>query len=471
MESRSLQFFAAACGGDPRTGSPAALVRRVVTDSRMAEAGDLFVALPGERFDGHDFLGEVAARGVVAVVAERKHAAKVPAGVAAILVDETRAAYGAMAGAYRRGFNLPVICVGGSNGKTTTKELIAAVVGRSRRVLKSEASFNNDVGVPASLLRIESTHAAAVLEAGTNHPGELAPLVRLIAPRLGIVTSIGREHLEHFGDLTGVVAEEGWLPQLLPSAGQGGCLFVDGDSPFTGELSARTQARVIRVGFEAANDWRATLRSMDWAGTAFSVSAPISGWSGEYHVPLPGRHSVPNALHALAVACELGVEPTAARDGLAEFSPAKQRLNLREVAGVRLIDDTYNANADSVAAALRTLSDLPCSGRRVAVLGDMAELGSATETAHREVGRLAAELGMDRVFAIGRFAQLTAEGAGERATAFVSLELAVGALFHGLEPGDSVLVKASRSSRLERVVEALSRQLQLRESRLRPVPA
>jgi UDP-N-acetylmuramoyl-tripeptide--D-alanyl-D-alanine ligase len=165
------------------------------------------------------------------------------------------------------------------------------------------------------------------------------------------------------------------------------------------------------------------------------------------------------------------VEPTAARDGLAEFSPAKQRLNLREVAGVRLIDDTYNANADSVAAALRTLSDLPCSGRRVAVLGDMAELGSATETAHREVGRLAAELGMDRVFAIGRFAQLTAEGAGERATAFVSLELAVGALFHGLEPGDSVLVKASRSSRLERVVEALSRQLQLRESRLRPVPA
>jgi len=470
MESRSLQFFAAACGGDLRTGSPAALVRRVVTDSRLAEAGDLFVALPGERFDGHNFLEEVVGRGVVAVVAERKHAAKVPAGAAAIFVDEARAAYGAMAGAYRRSFDLPVICVGGSNGKTTTKELVAAVVGRSRSVLKSEASFNNDVGVPASLLRIESTHAAAVLEAGTNHPGELAPLVRLIAPRLGVVTSIGREHLEHFGDLAGVVAEEGWLPQLLPSAAQGGCLLVNGDSPFTAELCARTQARVVRVGFGAANDWRATLRSMDWTGTRFSVSTPISGWSGEYHVPLPGRHSVPNALYALAVACELGVEPTAARDGLAEFSPAKQRLNVREVAGVRLIDDTYNANADSVAAALQTLSDLPCSGRRVAVLGDMAELGSATETAHREVGRLAAELGVDRVFAIGQFAQLTAEGAGGRAAALGSLEPAVEALIHGLEAGDAVLIKASRSSRLERVVEALSRQLQLRESRPEPVP-
>ncbi len=471
MEPRSLQFFAAACGGELRTAAPTAPVRRVVTDSRAVVEGDLFVALSGERFDGHDFLAEVTARGAVAVVVARKQVAKLPPDASALIVDEPRTAYGAMAGAYRREFMLPVVCVGGSNGKTTTKELIAATVGRSGPMLKSEASFNNDVGVPATLLRLESAHVAAVLEAGTNHPGELAPLVRLIAPRLGVVTSIGREHLEHFGDLAGVVQEEGWLPQLLPAAEQGGRLFVNGDSPFTAELCARTSARVIRVGFEAANDWRATLRSMDWTGTHFSVSAPHSGWSGEYHVPLPGRHSVPNALYALAVACELGVEPTAARDGLAEFSPAKQRLNLREVAGVRLIDDTYNANADSVAAALQTLSDLPCPGRRVAVLGEMAELGSATETAHREVGRLAAELGIDRVFAIGRFAQLTAAAAGDCATAFASFELAVEALFHGLEAGDAVLVKASRSSRLERVVEALSRQLTLRESRPEPVPA
>lgn len=471
MEARPLHYFATACGGELRASSPGAWVRRVQTDSRLAAAGDLFIALKGERFDAHDFLREVAARDVVGVVIARSQISKLPAGLAAIVVDDPRTAYGAIAAFYRREFELPIICVGGSNGKTTTKELVAAALGRSFPVLKSEASFNNDVGVPATLLRLETTHRAAVLEAGTNHPGELAPLVRLIAPSLGIVTSIGREHLENFGDLAGVVAEEGWLPQLLPAAAQGGHLFVPGDSPFAADLGARTEARVTRVGFGPANDWRAELRSMDWTGTTFFVNAPQPAWSGEYHVPLPGRHSVPNALYALAVSCQLGVEPTAARDGLAEFSPAKQRLNLREVAGVRLIDDTYNANADSVAAALQTLSDLPCSGRRVAVLGDMAELGSATETAHREVGRLSAELGVDLVFAIGRYAQLTAAAAGEPARAFPSFELAVEALFHCLQPGDAVLVKASRSSRLERVVEALARQLSLRQSCSDPVPA
>ncbi len=464
MEARSLHYFATACGGELRAGAPDALVHRVQTDSRLVAPGDLFVALKGERFDAHDFLGDVAARGAIAVLVARPQLAKLPTGLAAIAVDDPRAAYGAIAASYRREFELPVICVGGSNGKTTTKELIAAAAGRDFPLLKSEASFNNDVGVPMTLLQLERTHQAAVLEAGTNHPGELAPLVRLIAPSVGVVTSIGREHLEHFGDLAGVVNEEGWLPQLLPAAARGGHLLLPGDSPFAAELSARTEAQVTRIGFGPANDWRAELRSMDWTGTTFFVNAPQPRWSGEYHVPLPGRHSVPNALFALAVACQLGVESTAARDGLAEFSPAKQRLNLREIAGVRLIDDTYNANADSVAAALQTLSDLPCSGRRVAVLGDMAELGSATEAAHREVGRISAELGLDAVFAIGRYATWTTAAAGDRARAFPSFEPAVLALLHSLGPGDAVLVKASRSGRLERVIEALTRQLGLRSA-------
>jgi UDP-N-acetylmuramoyl-tripeptide--D-alanyl-D-alanine ligase len=459
MEARPLHYFATACGGELRTGSPTAPVRRVLTDSRLVGAGDLFVALHGERFDAHDFLAEVAARGVAGAVVARRQLARLPAGLPAIVVDEPRAAYGAIAGYYRQEFDLPVICVGGSNGKTTTKELIAAALGRTFPVLKSEASFNNDVGVPATLLQLDHSHRAAVLEAGTNHPGELAPLVRLIAPRLGVVTSLGREHLEHFGDLAGVAREEGWLPQLLPGAAQGGRLLVPGDCPLASDLTARTEARVIRVGFGPANDWRAELRSMDWTGTTFYVNAPQPGWSGEFRMNLPGRHSVPNALYALAVACELGVEPTAARDGLANFSPAKQRLNLREIAGVRVIDDSYNANTDSVVAALQTLSDLPCSGRRVAVLGDMAELGSATETAHREVGRIAAERGLDWVFAIGQHAPLIVAAAGARARAFSTVELAAEPLLALLAPGDALLVKASRSSRLERVLEMLTRRL------------
>jgi UDP-N-acetylmuramoyl-tripeptide--D-alanyl-D-alanine ligase len=463
MDPRPLIFFATASGGELVNGSPDATVLRVTTDSRDVGPGDLFVALKGERFDGHDFLTEVATQGAVAVVVARSHFAKIPAALAAIVVDDTKAAYGRIAAAYRQQFHLPVVCVGGSNGKTTAKEILAAILARKFPVLKSAASFNNDVGVPATLLQLESTHCAAVLEAGTNHPGELAPLVAMIAPKIGIITSIGREHLEFFDDLAGVVAEEGALAELLPAAAAGGVLVIPGECPFQRHLAARTSARVVRVGFGATNAWRAELRSMTWTSTTFSVSAPEPEWCGEFTLPLPGRHSVPNALLGLAVACELGVSPGDARDGLAEFIPAKQRLNVRTVAGLRVLDDTYNANADSMLVALQTLSDLPCAGRRVAVLGDMAELGRQAEAAHAEVGRAAARLGVEAVFAVGRFAALTAEAAGaDRASAFASVEAAAPAVLHYLQPGDTVLVKASRSSRLERFVEMILQQTELR---------
>ena len=226
MDARPLSFFATATSGELRLGSPNAMVARVVTDSRDVRPGDLFVALKGERFDAHDFLADVAARGAVAVVVARDQLAKLPAGLPAIVVADTKAAYGQMAAAYRAQFDLPVVCVGGSNGKTTTKEILAAVLMRRFATLKSEASFNNDVGVPATLLRLEVTHQVAVLEAGTNHPGELAPLVEMIAPQIGIITSIGREHLEFFGDLASVAAEEGSLAELLPSAKEGGVLVL-----------------------------------------------------------------------------------------------------------------------------------------------------------------------------------------------------------------------------------------------------
>ncbi|HTH47971.1 MAG TPA: UDP-N-acetylmuramoyl-tripeptide--D-alanyl-D-alanine ligase [Candidatus Limnocylindria bacterium] len=463
MDPRPLSFFTAATGGEPLLGSPATMVSRVVTDSRAVRPGDLFVALEGERFDGHDYLEEVRSRGAVAVVIARRHLSKLPDRTPAIVVDQTRSAYGRMAAAYRQQFDLPVVCVGGSNGKTTTKEILATLLARRFVTLRSEASFNNDIGVPATLLRLEAGHQAAVLEAGTNHPGELAPLVGMIAPRIGIITSIGREHLEFFGDLAGVAAEEGALAQLLPAAAQGGVLLLNGECAFQKHLAARTPARVVRVGFGPANDWRAELRSLTWESTTFSLTAPQPEWCGEYTIPLPGRHSVPNALFGLAVACELGMSPGDARDGLAVSVPAKQRLNVREAAGIRLLDDTYNANADSMLAALQTLSDLPCSGRRVAVLGDMAELGRHSETAHAEVGRAAARLGVDAVFAVGRWSVITAEGAGaDRAQAFPGVETAVPALLHSLRAGDTVLLKASRSSRLERLVEVILNQTEMK---------
>ncbi len=467
MDPRPLSFFVTATGGESLLISPATMVSRVVTDSREVRPGDLFVAVSGERFDGHDFLAEVRSKGAVAVVIARSQLAKLPPQTPAIIVEETRSAYGRIAAAYRRQFDLPVICVGGSNGKTTTKEILASLLARKFPTLRSEASFNNDIGVPATLLRLEPTHGAAVLEAGTNHPGELAPLVEMIAPRIGIITSIGREHLEFFGDLAGVAAEEGALAQLLPAAAEGGVLVLNGECSFQKHLAGRTRARVVRVGFGPANEWRAEIRQMTWTATTFSVTAPRPEWCGEFTIPLPGRHSVPNALLGLAVVCELGMSPGDARDGLAVSVPAKQRLNVREVAGIRVLDDTYNANADSMLAALQTLSDLPCAGRRVAVLGDMAELGRHSETAHAEVGRAAARLGIDAVFAVGRWSVLTAESAGtDRACAFPGVELAAPALLHYLRAGDTVLVKASRSSRLERLVEVIIKQTGLRRDLL-----
>ena len=203
MEARSLKFVAEACAAELKRGSAEMSVQDVCTDSRQARPGDLFFAIKGEKFDGHDFLNEVAAKGVAAVVVERK---KIPAPLpecAVLAVDDARAALGRLAAAYRREFDLPVIAVGGSNGKTTVKELIASVLRQKLATLWSEASFNNDIGVPLTLLRLEKSHQAAVLEAGTNHPGELAPLVKMIQPKYGVITNIGREHLEFFGDVAG----------------------------------------------------------------------------------------------------------------------------------------------------------------------------------------------------------------------------------------------------------------------------
>ena len=263
-----MTYVARACRGELLRGSATATVTRVCTDSRQAQPGDLFVALAGERFDGHEYLGEAAQKGAVAVVGDREKLEGQNPGCAVIAVGNTRQALGALAAGYRRDFDLPVIAVGGSNGKTTAKNLLAAVLRQRFKTLSSEASFNNDIGVPLTLLNLDATHRAAVLEVGTNHPGELAPLVRLIEPQFGLLTSIGREHLEFFGDLKGVAEEEGWLAELLPAEGR---LLINGDSPEIDGILRRTRARVIRVGLGPDNDWRAVEVNPDEFGVAFPL--------------------------------------------------------------------------------------------------------------------------------------------------------------------------------------------------------
>ena len=471
MDPRPLKFVADATGGEILRGRGDAFVSRVCTDSRLVQPGDLFIAVAGDKFDGHKFVAEVAAKGVAAVMVEKARAGDLqspsdasstadggckPPAPAVIAVANTRAAYAQLAARYRQDFDIPVIAVGGSNGKTTTKDLIAAVLRERGPALWSEASFNNDIGVPHTLLQLEQRHTSAVLEVGTNHPDELAPLVRIIQPRFGVITSIGREHLEFFGDLNGVAQEEGWLAELLPSDG---VLFVNGDCPEMDAIAARTQARVVRVGFGPRNDWRASDVRFDGHGVTFQVRSPHDAFSGAYRIGLLGRHQVLNALLAGAVGTEVGLTSEQVRRALAGCTPPKMRLQLWEANGVRVLDDAYNANADSMIAALQTLHDLPCAGRRVAVLGDMAELGAHSVAAHIEVGRRAAELGVNRLFAVGKMAGHLA-GAARAAGLSAVTEIAdvAGAgetVRRELLPGDVVLLKASRSTRLERVGDVI----------------
>jgi UDP-N-acetylmuramoyl-tripeptide--D-alanyl-D-alanine ligase len=464
MEPRSLKYIAEAVAGELRHGLPETAITRICVDSRQAQAGDLFFALAGERFDAHNFLGEVARRGVAAVVAER---AKLPAdfqGCAVILVDSTRAALGRLGARYRRDFFLPVIAVAGSNGKTTTKELIASVLRQKMAILWSEASFNNEIGVPLTLLKLDHTHQAAVLEAGTNHPGELAPLLGMMTPLLGVITNIGREHLEFFGDLPGVAEEEGATAAALPPEG---ALFVNGDNDWTETIVRRCKARVVRVGFGEANDWVARNIRVDDSGVTFSLQCPQADLNGDYRIKLLGRHQVANALFALAVGAELGLERKAIAHGLSICAPAKMRLQLCKPGGIHVLDDAYNANADSMMAALQTLSDLPCTGRRVAVLGDMAELGESSRAAHAEVGQRAAESRLDQLFTVGQQAGEIATAArrgGLRTVVEIpEVETAVRAVQEFARPGDVVLIKASRAMRLERITEALRTKLKTRD--------
>ncbi len=237
-----------------------------------------------------------------------------------IVVDETRRALGRLGAAYRREFDPVVIAVAGSNGKTTTKELIASVLRQKKTTLWSEASFNNDIGVPLTLLRLERSHQAAVLEAGTNHPGELAPLLKMMSPRMGVVTNIAREHLEFFHDLVGVAREEGTLAECLPSDG---VLFLNGDNPWSEIIARRTRARVVLAGLDRSNDWVAREVRADENGAAFFVECRHPAWAGEYRVRLLGRHQVINALLALAVGAEMGLSREEIQRGLLACAPGR----------------------------------------------------------------------------------------------------------------------------------------------------
>ena len=457
MEPRTLGYVEESCNGQLVAGQRSASVSRVCTDSRLARPGDLFIAIRGDRFDGHDYLTDALGQGAEAAVVSRSRLGQAEVAGPRIEVEETRDALGRLAARYRQDFELQVIAIGGSNGKTGTKEIVATVLGQRLETLSSEASFNNDIGVPLTLLRLREAHEAAVLEVGSNHPGELEPLLQLIRPRYGVLTSIGREHLEFFGDIEGVIEEEGALAEALPPDG---CLFVNGDIEGLESIRARCRATVVTVGAGDGCDWRIAGIVLDDEGTTFELISPKGDWSGAYRVNLLGHQNARNAALAIALAAELGLSREELDQGLQCCRPASMRMEMQTLGGVRIINDAYNSNPDSLLAALETMGSFPVGGKRIVVLGDMAELGQASESAHVEAGQLAARLGLNGLVTVGQWADTTVRAAQEaglaNVAAFDDVNVAGQALAKKLEPGDVVLIKGSRAAKMERIIEAFS---------------
>jgi len=448
MMKRPLQFAINACRGHPIGVDGDIIFEGVSTDTRQLQPGILFIALRGENFDGNQFAEAALTAGAVAVIVDGKTAA-----APRIEVSDGRAALGALAVAHRAEFDLPLFAIAGSNGKTSTKEMLAAILRAQFETLHSPASFNNDIGVPSTLLQLEPRHEAAVLELGTNHSGELAPLVQMAAPRFGLLTGIGREHLEHFGDLAGVEREEGMLAELLPASGK---LFLNGDGDWREVMVNRTPASTVTIGVSAGNDWQVCKVQVDAEGTSFELGAANPAFGGEYRTPLMGAHQAVNAALAIAAATELGMARDVIAQGLASAEVPGMRLQWVERDGVRWLNDAYNANADSVAAALETLAGLAVDGRKFVVLGDMAELGDQTAAAHREAGEHAAGV-VDGLIAVGDKSETTATAAEKvglrKVCAVTDVDAAAEELRGWLDEDDVVLLKASRAARLERLMD------------------
>lgn len=426
--------------------------RSVSTDTRTLQPGALFVALCGENFDGHDFVEQARVAGAVAAVVSRAVDTALPL----LLVDDTRLALGRLAAAHRAARSVPVVAVTGSNGKTTVKEMVAAILAQRGPVLATQGNLNNDIGMPLTLLRLAPEHAFAVLEMGANHPGEIAYLTNIARPTVALITNAGLAHLEGFGSIEGVAQAKG---EIYAGLTPDGTAVINADDAYAGLWDELTRTR-RRVHFGLREDAEvhadpASIRfeiQGERLCTSFRMVTPVG--KADIRLPLAGKHNVRNALAAAAAALAVGLSLTEIRAGLDGMQPVKGRLQLRRgLRGARVIDDTYNANPGSLQAGIEVLA--VCPGTRWLVLGDMAELGEGSAELHRKVGAQARAAGLDRLWAIGEQSLAAVEAFGVGARHFTAQGNLIAVLQAELGQDAVVLVKGSRRMRMERVVEAL----------------
>ncbi|MCW8906816.1 MAG: UDP-N-acetylmuramoyl-tripeptide--D-alanyl-D-alanine ligase [Sedimenticola sp.] len=443
LSKMAREIEARQLGADARFSS-------VSTDTRTLRPGDLFVALSGPSFDGHDYLDQAIQRGAVAALVQRDTGGDFPR----MLVEDTRLALGLMAAVWRQQSDATVIAVTGSNGKTTVKEMIATILRQKGAVLATRGNLNNDIGVPLTLLRLQEEQFA-VIEMGANHPGEISYLSKIAMPDIALLNNACRSHLEGFGSLEGVAKAKS---EIVNGLAESGCFVFNADdnfAPFWSGVAAGRRTLTFGVSQEADVSSGGDVE-VGWDRNGFASRFAVQTPKGEVNVrlTLAGEHNRMNALGAIAVAQEAGASLSEIESGLARIAPVRGRLQpLAGRGGVMLLDDSYNANPDSVSAAIRVLAAAP--GRRFLLLGELGELGEGTLDFYRELGVEAREAGIQHLYAVGGAAE-AARTFGEGGAGFESQEQLLDQLQQVLQPGDRVLVKGSRFAAMERIVNALA---------------
>lgn len=457
MRRCTLEEVARFSGGRLIKGDPSLPVDRLHTDTRTLLAGDCFVALRGDRFDGHAFVAQVKNHGAVAaLVSHLLIPSNVPDDLGLVEVPNTLEALQRFAATYRQLLSVQTIGVTGSSGKTSTKELIASVLRTRFRTKATEGNLNNHIGVPLTLIKLDEDDEYGVVEMGMNHPGELAPLVKMTAPEIGVISSIGPAHIEFFADQAAIAAEKAELIAALPPEG---LAVLNGDDEWSRRIADRARARVVWIGNGADSTWRA--EDLQIATDSLSFCLRHNGGALRVRLPVVNRVMVANALLAAAVGRECGLTLDEIARGLEAVQFPGARMQVVKAHGTWIINDAYNANPDSMKAALLALSEFPGTNRRLAVLGSMGELGQHATELHREIGEFAARRDLAFLVAVGPYAEAYAKGAmaaglgRNQIVATLDAEEATMALKPLLREGDAVLVKGSRFMGLDRLVAAV----------------
>lgn len=470
MQGLDLRTVEAATEGKILRGRPGLKLTGISTDTRTLKPGELFFALQGERFDAHDFLPKAAELKAGAAIVHKKDAAEQVPGLPIVLVQDTTRALGDLALWHRRQCTTTtVIGITGSNGKTTVKEMLFHILNGVVRSVRSISSFNNAVGVPLTLFQMRPPDIYAVVEMGSNSPGEIARLCEIADPDVGLITNVAPTHLLGLGSVEGVAREK--APMLKHTARRGGA-FYNADDYWSRQIAKSLKGSLCSFGIDNEADLRAFNLRSDMRGVGFKVMG-----GPRVHIPVPGAHNAMNALAAIAVARKLGFDWNTIAEQLATFELPPQRMQIRTTRGVTLIDDAYNANPVSVEAAANTLSRMECRGRKILVLADMLELGDKSVEFHRELGETIAGFGFDYLLGYGPNTAELLASAGKHGVdehdllPAESKEELADALLGLLEPGDTVLLKGSRGMHLEEVIALLEKGLGVADKAAPEAPA